>query len=394
MTYPTAIGCGCLLGAGGMPLHAAQWSLQPVLSWQTDFDSNRSIEPDGQGSEQAVLSADAFLQRSLENLQFTLQPHFDLRRYSDSEWSPGDDRSVAGTFSWNGERSQLSLNGSIANQNTLTTELLETGIIDTNGRRRTASGGGELDLGRTEEHLFFTQLSYLGTSYSGPLLTELELPGYRYYSAASGERFILSEHWTFSASAFGDLLHSDRAGDSSQEAGGQVELKYSHSEQTTFDIQVGESRRVLAATESPGTNATGRATASLGTNALASATHKFEISSVSLSYSRSLVPYGNGFLVERQQITASAMRSLTPTLDADISAIRIDNNKSTVQLELDRAYYDNLGAGLTWRLSEHWSLRSEATTSWSPPINYPHTVHEWRTALTMTWTPLPTVVSR
>jgi len=110
-------------------VHAAQWSLQPVLSWQTDFDSNRSIEPNGQGSEQAVLSADAILQRSLENLQFSLQPHFDLRRYSDSEWSPGDDRSLAGAFSWNSERSQLSLNGSIANQNTLTTELLETGII-------------------------------------------------------------------------------------------------------------------------------------------------------------------------------------------------------------------------------------------------------------------------
>ena len=363
-------------------MHAAQWSLQPVLSWQTDFDSNRSIEPNGQGSEQAVLSADAILQRSLENLQFSLQPHFDLRRYSDSEWSPGDDRSLAGAFSWNSERSQLSLNGSIANQNTLTTELLETGIIDTDTRRRTAQASGELDLGQTEEHLFFTQASYLGSSYSGPPLSEELLPGYRYYSAASGERFVLSEHLTFSASAFGDYLHSDRAGDSSHEAGGQVELKYSHSELTTFDIQVGESRRVLTGA------------ASLGTNVLASATHKFELSSVSLSYSRSLVPYGNGFLVERQQITAAVTRSLTPTLDADLTAIRIDNNNSTVRLELDRRFYDNLGGGLTWKVSENWSLRSEATTSWSPPINYPHTVHEWRTALTMTWRPLPNVFSR
>jgi hypothetical protein len=106
------------------------------------------------------------------------------------------------------------------------------------------------------------------------------------------------------------------------------------------------------------------------------------------------VPYGNGFLVERQQLTAAVTRSLTPTLDADLSAIRIDNNNSTVRLELDRRFYDNLGGGLTWKVSENWSLRSEATTSWSPPINYPHTVHEWRTALTMTWRPLPNVFSR
>ena len=384
MTYPTAIGCGCLLGAGGVTqLHAAQWSLQPVLSWQTDFDSNRSIEPgSGQGSEIAVLSADAYLQRSLENLQFSLQPHFDLRRYSDSEWSPGDDRSLAGAFSWNSERSQLNLSGSITNQNALTTELLETGISDASTRHRATTVNGELDLGRTEEHLFFTQASYLGSSYSGPLLTELLLPGYRYYSAASGERFILSEHLTFSASAFGDYLQSDRAGDSSREAGGQVELKYSHSELTTFDVQIGESRRVLAGASS------------LGTNVAASATHKFELSSVSFSYTRSLVPYGNGFLVERQQITAAVTHSLTPTLDADLSATRIDNNNSTVLLELDRRFYDNLGGGLTWKVSENWSLRSEATTTWSPPINYPHTVHEWRTALTMTWRPLPKIISR
>jgi hypothetical protein len=383
MTYPTAIGCGCLLGAGATShVHAAQWLLQPALSWQTDFDDNRGMEPGGQGTEQAVLSADLQLQRSLENLQFSLQPHFDLRRYSDSEWSPGDDRSLAGTFSWNSERSQLTLNGSIANQNTLTTELLETGITDTNARRRTEQAGAELDLGRTEEHLFFVQASYLGTSYSGPLLSEELLPGYRYDSAASGERFILSEHLTFSASAFGDILHSDRAGDSSHEAGGQVELKYSHSEQTTFDVQVGESRRVLTGA------------ASLGTNVSATATHNFELSSVSLGYTRSLVPYGNGFLVERQQITASLQRPLTPDLTADLSVIRVDNNESTVRLGLDRRFYDNLGGGLTWRLSENWSLRSEATTSWAPPINSDHTVHEWRTALTMTWKPVPNVISR
>jgi hypothetical protein len=276
----------------------------------------------------------------------------------------------------------LSVIGSIANQTTLTTELLETGITDTNARRRTEQASGELDVGRTEEHLFFTQVSYLGTSYSGPPALEELLPGYRYDSAASGERFILSEHLTFSASAFGDILHSDRAGGSSHEAGGQLELKYSHSEQTTFDVQIGESRRVLTGD------------ASFGTNVLATATHNFELSAVSLSYSRSLAPYGNGFLVERQQITASLQRSLTPHLIADLSAIRIDNNESTVRLELDRRFYDNLGGGLTWQLSENWSLRSEATTSWSPPINYDHTVHEWRTALTMTWKPVPNVISR
>ncbi|HEY6927479.1 MAG TPA: hypothetical protein VI653_28650, partial [Steroidobacteraceae bacterium] len=69
MAYPTAIGCGCLLGAGGTSQAlAAQWSMQPVLSWELDYDSNRNLQPAGPASEQAVLSADVQLQRAVENM--------------------------------------------------------------------------------------------------------------------------------------------------------------------------------------------------------------------------------------------------------------------------------------------------------------------------------------
>ena len=213
MAYPTAIGCGCLLGAGGAShLHAAEWTMQPLLSWEADYDTNRALQPTDPASEQAVLTADVQLTRALEDMQLMLEPHVDLRRFSDSRWGPGDDRSLAGSFSWSGERAQLNLKASIANQNTLTTELLETGLTDTNTRRQLETGSVELDTFRTEEHLFFIQVSYLGSKYSGPADIELFLPGYRYESGAIGERFISSEHWTLSASAFGDILHSDRAG--------------------------------------------------------------------------------------------------------------------------------------------------------------------------------------
>ena len=397
MAYPTAIGCGCLLGAGGASqLHAAEWSIQPLFSWEADYDSNRNLVPNTQGSEQAVLTADIKLKRSLENMQLMLEPHFDVRRFSDPEWGPGDDRSLAGAFSWSSERSQLAVNASIANQNTLSTELLETGLVYTNTRRRLESASVELDTARTEEHLLFTQLSYLGSSYSGPVYVQELLPGYRYESAALGERFILSEHLTLSTSAFGSILHSDRAGGSSHEAGAQLELIYTRSELYNFDLQVGESRRVLSQFE--GIDSTGNpvfdGTASFGTNVSATATRNFQLGSFSFNYTRSLVPYGNGFLVERQLLTASARYSLSPYLDADLSLTRIENNDATVRLRLDRRFYDNVGAGLSWKLSESWTLRSEGSTSWAPPLGSVHTVHEWRAALTMTWKPTASVMSR
>ncbi len=345
-----------------------------------------------------MLSADLRLQRALENMQIMLEPHFDLRRFSDSIWGPGDDRSLTGAFTWSGERVQFNLNGSIANQNTLTTELQETGIIDTNSRRRAETASAELDLPHSEAHVLFAQLSYLGSSYSGPADVEAQLPGYRYQSGAIGERFILSEHLTLAVSAFGDILHSDRAGGSSHEAGGQLELSYTHSERLSFDLQVGESRRVLSepalGTGASAGSLTFKTQASNGTNVSASATRKFELGTVSFSFVRSLTPYGNGFLVQRDQITVSASRALTPSLSLDVHALRVQNNDSTVRLGLDRRYYNNGGVGLNWRLSETWTLRPELTTSWSPPLGSSHTVREWRAGLTMTWMPAQKVISR
>jgi hypothetical protein len=382
MAYPTAIGCGCLLGAGVSQPHAAEWSMQPTFSWTADYDSDRNLAVNSQGSEAAVLYGDLRLQRALENTQIVLEPKFALRRYSDSIWGPGDDRSLYTSFNWMGEHARLDLSGSLANQSTLTTELLETGIVSTNTRRRLAEAGGEWDWTLAERHQLFLQLSYTGVGYQGPPLVELELPGYRYPSGSVGGRFNLSERTTISVSAFGDALLSDRAGASSHEAGAQVELRYAHSERTSFDVSIGESRRSVAGVSG------------LGTVAALSVSRNLSLGTATLGYTRNLVPYGIGFLVERQQFTAAATRPLTPYLVADITVLRIQNNQSTVLLGLDRRSYDNAVLGLNWQLNESWTLRSEATTSWSQPIRSNVTVHEWRTALTMTWKPSASARSR
>jgi hypothetical protein len=392
MAYPTAIGCGCLLGAGGMShLHAAQWSVQPVFSVTTDYDSDRNLSTSARGSEEAVLYGDLRLQRAIETTQILIEPKFDLRRYSDSIWGPGNDRSLNTAFTWTGERMKLNLTGSIADQTTLTTELYETGIITGNTRRRLKQVNGESDWLQSERRQTFLQLGYVGASYSGPPLVQLELPGYRYTSAALGERFFLSERLTLSVSAFGDALTSARQGNSSHEEGGQAELLEQYSENTSFDFAIGESKRSLY-----GQRGT-------GTNVVASVSHNMSLGTATLGYTRSLVPYGTGFLVERQQITATATRPLTPYLDGNITVMRIQNNSSTVRLGLDRPFYNNASLGLNWKMGESWTLQPQVTTSWSKPIqpfgssqsvNTEKTVREWRAALTLVWQPLPDTRSR
>jgi hypothetical protein len=357
MAYPTAIGCGCLIGAGGVShLLAAEWSVQPIFTLATDYDSDRNLAHDTQGSEEAVLYGDLKLQRAMENTQIVLEPKFDLRRYSDSIWGPGNDRSLNAALTWTDERIKVSLAGFIANQSTLTTETLESGVINGNTRRRTEQASGEWDWSQNERRQTFLQLGYLSSSYSGSPLVELELPGYRYPSASLGERFFLSERLTFILSAFGDALTSAREGNSSHEAGAQVEVIDQFTEANSFDISVGQSKRSLSGQSGSGTNGS------------VTLTHLLERGSASLSYVRSLVPYGTGILAERQQVVASLVRPLTPELDANFSVIRIKNNASTVRLGIDRPYYNNASVGLGWKMGESWTLQPQVSAALTKPI--------------------------
>lgn len=364
--------------------------MQPIFTMATDYDSNRNLEPGTAGSEEAVLYGDLKLQRALESTQIIVEPKFDLRRYSDSIWGPGNDRSLNAAFVWTGERVKLTLTGFIANQTTLSTEVFESGVINGDTRRRTEQANGEWDWSQNERRQSFLQLGYLGSSYSGSPLVELELPGYRYSSATVGERFFLSERLTLSVSAFGDALSSARAGNSSHEEGGQVEFNDQYTEATSFDISIGQSRRSLAGQGGSGTNGS------------VTVTHLLERGSASLSYVRSLVPYGTGTLVERQQFTAALTRPVTPDLDLTFSVLRLKNNASTVRLGLDRPYYNNATVGLSWKMGESWLLQPQvgaALTKPIPPLGDTaafdsHTVLEWRTQLSLVWQPLPDKKSR
>ena len=365
--------------------------MQPIFSIETDYDNDRNLSTQPEGSEEAILAGDVKLQRAMESTQLFLEPRFDLRRYSDSIWGPGNDRSLNAGITWAGELMKVSLTGYLANQTTLATELTETGIINGDTRRKSGQLNGEWDWTHNERRLTYVQLGYVSASYSGTPLISLELPGYHYPNGAVGERFFLNERMTFSVSAFGDALTSERAGNSSHEAGGQVEFQDQLSEKNSFDVSVGESKRYLYGEHGS------------GTNAAVSAVHAFERGSISLSFVRSLVPYGTGVLVQRQQIVATLIRPLAPTLDLTLSLQRIQNNSSAVRLGLDRPFYDYGMLGLNWKMGESWSLQPQVSSGWSRPVAplgatdiaaYDVTVREWRAQVTLVWQPLPDSKSR
>jgi len=345
-----------------------------MYSASVDYDSDRRVTPGYGGSEASILTADLRFKRALEDWDFTIEPRYSFRRFTDAALGNGDDRSLAAGFDLLREHTTLNLTASYLDQSTLTTELLETGIIDGSVHQRQAQAGGNWIWTQTALRELITQLSYVDVSYYGD--GHDQLPGYRYPSGSLGERFAFSERGNFTLSAFGSQLSSDTQGNSSHEVGLQAEVIYSFSERTHFDGSVGESSRELAGASSH------------GTDAAVSLTHDYTRGNVAFNYTRSLVPYGIGFLVERQQTSLGATRQLTPYLDGHFYLLRIDNNKNAVLLGLDRRSIDSVAASLDWHTAETWtvSLQISALHTQAPGDSNV-TVNEWRSLVTLTWNP-------
>jgi len=297
-----------------------------------------------------------------------------LRRYTDSKLGNGDDRSLNGAFGWTGERGKLHLNASIWDQSTLQTEALETGIVSGHTQRRLLQTGGDWTWDQTERWQFVTQLAYSDVKYRGRAIAQL--PGYRYGSATAGERYLFSERTSFTVSAYGSALSSDVSSGSSHEYGLQGQVQVSFSERNRIDASLGEStRRLFGST-------------SYGTDAAVTVTRDLTQGNFAVSYTRSLVPQGSGILVQREQISASATRPLSPYLDGYLSFAHVRNNEAAVLLGLERHSYDSVTGTLTWRPTETTSVGGQAVALRTEGLRFDtRTVNEYRGSVTLTWTP-------
>ncbi len=377
-TCHAVLGLGCMATAASPPLHAAEWSLAPIITVGIDDDSNRLLIPDATATQSWWLFSNVQIQRSTDTTQLSITPQVRWEHFDSEDLGDIVDRDVSGAFSWTQERGSFNLTAASLDDSTVTTELTETGIASGDTHRRTDQASVSENYGETERSALVVQASYVDVSYYGALDSEpfSLLEGYRYPSGSLGERFDLSDDTTLTASAFADELLTRFSFEDSHEAGGQLELTHAFSESTQIDVSAGGSARSLAGDRSTGTVAS------------FNATHSTELASLTASYSRQLVPYGTGVLAERQQYQLAGTYNLTEKLDLDASVVRIENNQSIVLLGLGRRSYTGTTFGLDWRPLEAWKLRAEADTMQSQTIGLvTRPVSGWRMALTLTWAP-------
>jgi hypothetical protein len=371
---------GFVACAACQPVSAAEWSLQPTVSWISDHDSNRRLSVTRkEADEGAWLTLDASLKRATETSEITLQPHVQLQRFSGDAELDSNDGSLLLSGIERLERWTVSGSAQYSRDSTLTTELFDTGIIDTASRREARAGSFSVSRLLTERQALQGSASYSDVTFPGGL--RFGLVGYRYPSVALTYSFSYTSRLTFSATGFGSQSTAPVVHYESRDAGARLGIEYSFSERTKLSISAGMDESHV------------NGAADTGTVWAIRATRDAERTQWSLSYDHSVQPSGSGTLVLRDAAILSATRGVAPTLYATASLTNIRNADLGSQLQYDRQYFAG-DLGLEWRASPQWrwSVTGGMSQSRLPRSN--ETARGWRTGLHMLWLPLAWSESR
>ena len=378
-----------ILAAGGTGAHAAQWSTAPVFGLWVDYDTNRSLVPQGTPSYGTAITLDMPLQYATERLTLSLHPQAILERFSNHEFANANDLIISGAAKWLTERSTWSLTGLFSDQNLTTTELPNTGIVSPGTRRRDSQAGLSWIYSQTEKLSLTLQANYEHAIYSSDSTapSTIALQSYRYSSYSASEQLQYSDRLTGFVTLNGSEFLQEGIPSPAHTYGAVVGFKSQLSERSALTADVGASRTKLEGLVSNGLlyDLTFTRTTTSG--------------NFSLSASRSVSPAGIGELTEQDALKVNLQRDLKErlSLNAALTGVRYSGVFSVPGFiadirGLDRTYAQAT-TGLTYRTSETWSVGMRGFYNWLNSKTVP-TAHGWAVRLEAVWAPNPLSVSR
>jgi hypothetical protein len=359
---------------------AAEWSIAPTVSWSSDHDSNRRLAVTGEEADEgAWLTLDAIMKRTTDSGDITLQPHLQLQRFSGDSALDSNDGSLVLSTSHHSERTLVSASAQVSRASTLTTELTDTGIIDTNTRQELRAGTLTVSRGLSERQKLEMDASYADVQFPNGL--RFGLVGYRYPSASLTYSLSISPRTTLSASAFGSQSTAPLVDYQSRDAGVRFGVAYSFSERTQATASAGLSRADVNSSQSTGSVYAIRVI------------RNDERNQWNVSYDHSVQPSGAGTFVLRDTGIISAAHSIASTLSLTAAITSVRNAELGSQIAYDRRYFGG-DLGISWKASPQWiwSFTAGGREARVPGPN--ETARGWRTSLHLSWSPLPWSVSR
>lgn len=334
------------------------------------------------------MSLDLQLKYASERFNLSLHPQVALQRFGNSEYANSNDYGLAGTVNWLTERSTYALSGAVSEQNLGTTELTNTGIVETGTRSRSETASSSWTYSQTETRSLSLQANYIDTTYLSVSNEPTTLEGYHGITLSGTEQFQHSDQLSWLVTANGSTYTLEGIPSPTRSYGLVGGFRWQLSERTTLSADGGGSRTTFESLTSNGF---------LGDLSL---TRTTEVGSLSLTASRTVAPVGYGEITEQGTLRFSAQRNLSERWSADAAAsvfrytavFDIAGVGSIDLNNLDRTYAQ-ISAGFSWHATETWSLAGHVIGTRVEGTTLP-SADGWQVRLDAAWTPLAHSVSR
>jgi len=352
---------------------AAEWSASPVLWFNADHQSNRTLRPGMPDSQSLGASIDLSLDRRSERSEFSLEPYYYLRRLTPHVEADVNDLRVPARLTLGFERAQLSLGAEYADESTLTTELATTGAIYPDAARIMRNADASWRFVHSGSGEFNTSASYSDVDYTGGY--QGQLYDYRYGTMSAGETVSFSPRLAFTFTGFGSQLRSDQRGSDSSEAGVSVGVQFAWDENTHVSASLGVSQRDFNGERSDGRTGSFQF-------ARDGETRQWRV-----SLEQSLVPYGTGVLTERD----TGELSLVQHFDARwlaIGRLGVSRNDDVMTFTgIDARTYRYADVELRWDVKQTWNASVVCGYSDAQDPFVLDRVGGWTVALRTRWAP-------
>lgn len=345
----------------GSQNEAAEWSLSPSVGVKGVYNSNLLLTPLPHDETYGYwVTPSAELAGKTERLEVSSRIAADIVGYFG-----GEERQFTNAFAplsvqYKTEKDLLGFSGGFVRDNTLLSELQETGVVLQFTQRNQWTANPSWNRRLTEKLSVQSSIQFSNTTYDSSRLVDHRVAGGSggfLYQLTERDQMQLSGlyvHFRTTDSLFG--FRADFPG---------INISYTHAFDESLTGTVYGGPRFLSSTsQTQGGDIAARDTVWL---AGARMTKKFERAALQMSFARDLVPSGFGLLIQTDRGELSGSYDISETLACSLNVVGVLTSGKT-QAIIGGAFpdssYISLTPRLSWRFLEWWQAEMSYMYRW------------------------------
>jgi hypothetical protein len=338
---------------------AASWTLESDAAVSSEYNDNQRLTSEQQ---EAVWGRHADLDMRIlgatPKSDFRLNPKYRLSRFSSAEELDSDVAAMAMSTRLLGERvvSELSLDW--RRDTTLTSELEDTGLVQTNKNRITRGAHPYIQYAITERMEGQLRWDYTDVAYEDASLTGLT--DYSHRSLAGTLVFKRSSRDSLQADMYASRLDAPEIGNQVMDVGARASFTHAFYERSYGTFTIG-AHRVETTQELPGPDFQITRHGFLGSVLL---TQERARTTWKAQAQRTIDPSGYGTLVQNDRFDLAVTERLSPYWTIRLDGLYLQNDVLQSPVAFDSRRYARLMAQAFRSLSEEWRVSLRYAYQW------------------------------